>query len=363
MLRNGIITPLTNLRLIVTHSPITVVISRSRNYLGLLRSKPILNLEDHGVDALMSATIEFPQDVLDELVAAPAPDDLLPCSPPTEEMTKAQDDAKAQRRNFRLALAAFVVSILIPGGNLGYQFYRDRHTGASNEARFKGIEFALRVLTQTVAPQIYKSVDDSLRSALSLSPAEAAPKLASAASAIKQLQAAKAPVPVEDVNATAQELGKVADTHGNLPETWNVVGQFISYRSQMAEGWIQISLPSCYDQSPKSLITKATSQGKQTILEHTPPRYEGCEIDLGAPVPAMLSLPLQASGARQLDFSRCRVVYKGGPINLLGVVPRLTFSDSIFDVSIPSSPTGQERQLIMSLLLTNDATHVDFSKS
>lgn len=65
-----------------------------------------------------------------------------------------------------LPMASLVVSALVGFGSLGYTVWKDMKASRSNEARFASIESSLRILTQTVAPQIYKSINDSLHYAL-----------------------------------------------------------------------------------------------------------------------------------------------------------------------------------------------------
>lgn len=179
--------------------------------------------------------------------------------------------AKAKERELRTAnvsawAAVFAVVVAVAG--LGYQILHDRSTGASVDARFGKederlgkIEAGLRLLTSSVAPNLYKAMDDSLRSALSLPALEAAPKLASAAAVVQQLDRAKAKLPAATVDQTVPQLSQVAAKHSDLPETWGLIGDFISYRSQAAQtGLVQSYLPATRNQYPFPSSTSQTLQ-------------------------------------------------------------------------------------------------------
>jgi hypothetical protein len=102
-----------------------------------------------------------------------------------EESVATAQEKKAQKTTQRISMAMLILGTL----SLGYTVVKDYVGGRSSDKRLGNIETSLRVLTQTVAPQIYKSIDDSLRSALTQNGPDSAKSLAGAQANMKQLQA------------------------------------------------------------------------------------------------------------------------------------------------------------------------------
>ncbi len=269
-----------------------------------------------------------------------------------------------ERRNFRISIVSLIVSFivaLIMGGGLGYQIWHDSRSNASADVRFGKIETTIRLLTETVAPQLYKGVSDSLASALSLPGKEAAPKLASAAAIIEQLQTAKTSVPITAVNETGNTLNEMARVHQNLPQTWAVIGDFITYRSQVLDKWQQTSLPLCTEQAEhfQASVTHGSNQ-----VTHGPLELHDCKIILDSPA-ATFKLSPDLSWSDVL-FKRCTVFYNGGtivlfpvkvtPANPAQLIGNVYFEDCIFVFSLAKVPPPEGQRFIRTLLTATTGT-------
>jgi hypothetical protein len=161
-------------------------------------------------------------------------------------------EAQANRA-FWLSVIALVVSSVISVAALIYQIYRDRQARTSTDTRFAKVETVLRMLTAAVAPQLQKAVDDSLASALA-KPDEAKEKLVFAGQVIHQLRQATQQAALVQPAAlikTSEQLTGIVSAKSDLPQTWETVGEFISYRSSVLftgdpQQLVQIELPGLY---------------------------------------------------------------------------------------------------------------------
>jgi len=267
------------------------------------------------------------------------------------DMTREQD----ARRSFRLSVIAIIVSGAIGVGNLLYQMYRDRSNRTSAEVRFGKIETSLRLLTGTVAPQLQKAVDDSLKGALSGDQGKAKSELEFARTAIKQLREANVSQPSAAFEATSQHVENLVKAKADIPETWATAAEFISYRSALTHedlSQLKKSLPRCVDMQPHPATTaEAISPGEQTV-KINPAYYENCQVELDSPgQDAMISLFAQKNPA--LTFRHCLVIYKGGIVRLqLGMWP-LMFENCLWEFSVSGTPPASGQKVTETLLAGN----------
>jgi hypothetical protein len=275
------------------------------------------------------------------------------------DVTKAEDD-RARKWSLRIAILSLILTTIFSAANFGYQVWRDRSTKKSTDARFGNIESVLRLLTGTVALQLQKAVDDSLVSAISANTRDdAKDKLIFASSAIRQLADAKVTLnPTGSIDMT-RYLDRVAQVHQDLPETWRVIGDFISYRSETAETFEQSALPRCTDMPAKfSGTSKNGTKEGEVVITHGPFEFHDCKIPLDSPETTLdLSLNLSLS---DVIFTRCAVFYRGGKIVVFpvkvardtpaGIVGHASFKDCIFSFSFSRIPTPQGQRLALAVL-------------
>jgi hypothetical protein len=201
-------------------------------------------------------------------------------------------------------------------------------------------------------------------SAVSAKPEVAKKTLAQIATSIKQLNQAKINLPEKTVDETSVELSKLSNIHKDLPETWTAIGQFITYRSQMARGWEQANLPLCDDQFHKTRITAPISPDPkdpgQSIVTHGPVEIHDCKMILDSPdTTANLSVDLSMA---QVNFQHCVIFYNGGPIIVAPVkmastqpphfVGSVHFRDCLFVITSSSIPDHRGQELIRALLVS-----------
>jgi len=300
--------------------------------------------------------------VLDETIVSE--ENSLPQEVSEVDLSKTEDE-KAKKWNRRMLVISLIVAIFFPSFNIAYNVIHDRSIKKYSDARFGTIETALRLLTAMVAPQLQKAMDDSLASAISIkSGNEAGAKLVFAKSVVRQLRDAKAILPISAVSETNQKLTTVADRHTDLPETWSVIGDFLTYRSQMIEGWPQTDLPLCIEVPNQFQITKETINGAKTVATHGPIELHDCKIVLDSPgFTSQLSADLRFA---DVIFTHCAVFYGGGPIILLPIKlsgepePRLVgsmiFKNCVFVLSFSNVPGPQGQKLARILLTATGAT-------
>jgi hypothetical protein len=271
----------------------------------------------------------------------------------------AQQDAH-NRRTFILAIIAIAVSGTLGLGNLLYQVHRDRSNKASAEVRFGKIETALRILAGATAPQLEKSVDDSLRSAVA-EPTKTKEHLEFAGAVIQQLREANVSMSNAGVKDASQHLENLVETKHDIPQVWTTAGEFITYRSQMLTGWEQVNLPLCATQSPQSKIYRTDASKTKDAMDvtHGPFEYHYCKIILDSPpTTAALSPILQWS---DVLLDHCVVFYNGGPIIIVPVkvgidmpagppIGKIHFNSCTFLFSLPNIPDPDGQRLIKSLL-------------
>jgi hypothetical protein len=220
----------------------------------------------------------------------------------------------------------------------------------------------LTAIVGMLAPQ---TILGSLSSAVSATPTDAKNQLAQAATAIRQLQKAKVRLPESAASEAASDVNKLIDTHQDLPETWSVVGDFITYRSQMLRGWQDAAVPPCDSQFHKFKITEPIKKGEtESTITHGPVEVHDCKIVLDSPdTVSNLSMDLSLA---DIVFRHCAIYYNGGPIVLtpIPIVPntapklvgRVSFEDCLFVVSLPNIPPSNGIEFAKALLASPNGT-------
>ncbi len=222
-----------------------------------------------------------------------------------------------------------------------------------------GMDGKVKAITFILNPQ---ETLKTLTSAVSPEPQKAKRELAQVTDSLHKLTTAKVSLPEQTVDQATAQLSEISTTHQDLPETWSAIGAFITYRSQMIQGWGQTNLPTCDDQFHRFRITAPmTKDAKgQPVLTHGPVEIHDCKIVLDS-LGASRNLSLDLSLA-DIVFTHCAVFYNGGPVVLVPVkvatetpahlVGSLTFHDSFFIVSLPQVPSASGQELAR-LLLTS----------
>jgi hypothetical protein len=154
--------------------------------------------------------------------------------------TKAEEQ-KARKTELNISRGMLIVVILGLAYTVGHDFFQ----GRSDDRRFGNIETALRILTQATAPQIYKSVDDSLNAALIQNKDDAAKALNNTQAHIKQLQDLKVSPDAAYLMQSTTLLQNVVSVHSDLPETWQAAVQMVDYKFQASAS--VSTLPNCLD--------------------------------------------------------------------------------------------------------------------
>jgi hypothetical protein len=276
------------------------------------------------------------------------------------DMSKEQDIHN--RRTFRLAIVSIVVSAVIGAGNLGYQIYRDHLNKTSADTRFGKIETALRILTGATAPQLEKSVDDSLRSAV-VDPTKTKEHVEFAGAVIHQLREASVPMSNAIVKDASLHVENLIDTKYDIPQVWTTAGEFLTYRSQMLAGWEQVNFPLCTTQNPQAQIYKSEAGQKQGQINvtHGPFKFHDCKIILDSPEATMSLSPLLQFA--DVVLNHCAVFYNGGPVIIVPVkiateqatgppIGKLYFNDCIFVFSFSRMPDPNGQRLVKTLLVS-----------
>lgn len=268
-----------------------------------------------------------------------------------EESVATAQEKKAQKTTQRISMAMLILGTL----SLGYTVVKDYVGGRSSDKRLGNIETSLRVLTQTVAPQIYKSIDDSLRSALTQNGPDSARSLAGAQANMKQLQALNVRLDAKQLMQSGDVLANVTLAHPELGEVWATSGQLISYRSQS----------SATAPSPEQ-VDCATENG--TALPLVPPgppgstralrlNYANCTLviddeagfERGGGYKELLEIRKQyPSEGFALRLYQVRVIYRGRP--LIGAA-FVEFHNCTFEFQVPKIvPSDDGKKLVRELL-------------
>ena len=151
---------------------------------------------------------------------------------------------------------------------------------------------------------------------------------------------------------------KLAQTGHDEPAFWGAASALVDYRFPAKPS----PLPSCLKEPPVQRLLESLAPQQTGPVKTSPPLYENCEIDLDSSIPpGILDVPI-ARGNR-LDFFNCRVVYRGNPIPLFTRYPMLTFTNCTFDLSVSAPPVDKGKQLVQSLLLASDMSHVSVGGS
>lgn len=279
---------------------------------------------------------------------------------------------ESEKKTLRIAKASLTLTTIFALLNFGYVVLHNYYGGKSSDARFQGIETALRMLTGAVAPQLQKAVDDSLTSAVSAPANDASDKISYAEAVIHQLSDAKVSLPKDALVRTSYQFNALADSHETSPQTWSAIGEFITYRSQVIQGWEQTNLPACTDQLLQWRVESLTpaptpNDPNAQTLTHGPFEVHDCKIILDSPeATRWLSIGLSFA---DVVLKHCAVFYTGGPIIVVPVkvatqtppkiVGTMNFENCLFVFNIARVPTPQGQQLTR-IMLTAKSGDIQF---
>src|ERR1017187_89925 len=284
--------------------------------------------------------LEFPPQVYDE-------------QEEEEDVSIVSEAAKKAQKYALISTVTAVVMVILAAFGQGYTIYHDHTVGRSVDGRLTGIETSLRLLTQTVAPQLYEAVDDSLHNALVMPAPEAAKALDGAQASLKQLQELKVAPDTRQLNSSAALLANVTLVHPELGESWAASGQLISYRSSLEP---TASTRSCYDAAAYNPQPDIAPDA-DFVFVHT---FSNCTLVRSEEIAYVKSrgyqrflagLPHHPSNmAITLLLDNVHVVYRGGTlINVASFV----FHNCTFEFSLPATPPDQGKHLIRELLTAN----------
>jgi len=188
------------------------------------------------------------------------------------------------------------------------------------------------------------------------------PDLKSALKTAKQEKLSVAPKVLNELQTKLLDAQKA-------PDFWPTVAEFVSYRSQMLNGWQESTLPACTDKPPIGRGV-STIKGSREVT-HGPLVYSYCKIVLDS-VGATLSLSPHLSFA-DVVFEHCAIFYSGGPIVLFPVkiardspaklIGAISFNDCLFSFSFPAVPSPDGQKLAKALLAaTSNSVQVQFEQ-
>jgi hypothetical protein len=259
-------------------------------------------------------------------------------------VTKAEDQ-KAQKSSLRVSRGMLLLGIL----SLSYTMLHDILTTRSTDHRLRGIESSLRILTQTVAPQIYRSIDDNLRSAVTQQGPEAVKSLVVAQASIRQLQDSRVSPDETQLKQTASLLANVTVAHPELGEGWATSEQLISYRTSQTQP--SSPLDNCLDQPwtdtstgiSSTSIYKATFQNCILVLDD-----EKSFEKSAAYAQFVIQSSAHPNPGFDLVLENVHVVYRGGnPIN----AKLFVFHNCTFEFEAPTTvPPDTGKHLVRELL-------------
>jgi hypothetical protein len=160
------------------------------------------------------------------------------------------------------------------------------------------------------------------QAALSLQDFKASlPDLSSAIIAARQQKVRIAPKVIEDLQV---KLSGSADA----PNFWPAAAQFIDYRSFNSTASDLTNLPACTDRDPGGMkidsITPETSPDPSTVDKGKTPvkmvvenaQYADCALTLDSPEQADKLNWILRHRTNRITFTRCLIIYHGGPINI-----------------------------------------------
>lgn len=291
------------------------------------------------------------------LTVTGGPQTVLPSKEGNDEMTKA-DELKARKSELRISRGMLILGVVGLLYTVGHDFFQSR----SSDRRFGNIETALRILTQTVAPQVYKSIDDSLNAALNQNDADAAKTLNSTQVAIKRLNDLQVVPDNTQLVQSGTSLVHVVNAHPNLPETWRVAGQLIDYRFAPNASK---SLPDCQPSGTtaslqKNLFYPPNSEPTGYIFAGF--TLSNCTLRLDDPASILRTKSIQfASQTKGIAFAlqliNVHVVYHGGAII---PVRALVFQNCTFEFEVNAPPPAPMSQMMETLLATQDPSDIRF---
>ena len=225
--------------------------------------------------------------------------------------------------------------------------------GRSTSRQLDTIETSLRVLTQTIAAQIYQSIDDSLRSALTQNGSDSAKSLANAQAEMKQLQDAKVRVDAKQLMQSGAVLANVTVAHPELGEVWATSGQLISYRSQSSATAPPSNQANCATEAGAGPSTLLPGPPVRFFLVH----YLNCTLVIDDEASFRMGPAYQQYlRVRQefpneyvaLGLHRVHVVYRGGAV--IGTAFML-FDNCTFEFQVPKIvPPDDGMKLVRGLL-------------
>lgn len=293
--------------------------------------------------------------------------------------TAKADELKTQKSSVRVSRWMLIVGML----SLIYTVFHDYHSGSAIDGRLNSIDntlivvdntlgqvntkiggrqAGLRIVTQTVAPQLYKALDDSLSFALTLPSPEAAKALATTQASLKQLRESQIPPDKSELDQSAVLLENVTLLHPEIGEGWAASGQLISYRSSNIAPQSG-SLPNCFD-APYAPSPDRAPHGDLNVQY-----FRGCTFIIDDQAGYEKSKAFQQFIAQLpshpetmavvLNLENVHVVYRGGP--LIGPLTTVFFKNCTFDFNLPTTPPDPGKHLIRALLTADLAKPTEVS--
>jgi hypothetical protein len=218
--------------------------------------------------------------------------------------------------------------------------------------RLLAVESSLRVLTQTVAPQIYQSINDSLSAAaVALNRTDAVKDLQTATAGINQLSVANVPPDANQLKRTGEILKRVTTANSQTPEAWTAAVQFVNYKYHSTPAG---SLPNCIFQPTG---TRSGMKVDNRWMVSFP--YSNCTLSLDDEQYAKSILADQLDTFKTqhpnepfslvLLLNNVEVTYHGG---MLIPVTRLEFTNTTFRFNVPGTVPEPSTQMLTAQLLT-----------
>lgn len=246
-----------------------------------------------------------------------------------------------------LAVANLCILVISLVSTVVWHIYQKR----SYEKQFGEIGASLRLLTETVAPQLLQAVDENLRAVMSepaTQPLQASQALAKVENDTAGLRNLKAKLPAQEVSQSAALLEEVVSLHPDSPNAWRAAAQMVSYRSDLLI--TPTERPDCYK-------TQGPGAWDGAVLV----RYHDCTLDISnvaeffAIEPRVLLQGQKFSnGVRYLvtvELVNGTVSYSGGQMIQIA---KLICQNCSFDLRSPTNiPPPAGRALSQHLLIAD----------
>jgi hypothetical protein len=203
------------------------------------------------------------------------------------------------------------------------------------------------------------------------------PELSAAVATVRQQKLSVSPQVVVGLQQ------KLTATDTSAPGFWPVSAELISFRSfnngsEQTKGLLSAKLPDCVDSEPHSAVV--TKVIEPNIIQYNVPYYENCRFTLDSPHDdERINEVLMTKAFSALEFRHCLIIYNGGNVNILFLMPdatgtrivdplgkfnghttaeisggpELTFTNCLFAFSISKTPPPGGQKMTETLLAQN----------